>query len=69
MIEFEPGGLVKWFVVGLIAGALASVGALVGGLFFGPQFPGNSASWLRSALLLALGGYGLYQRRRNTRRP
>jgi len=55
MIAFEPGGLVTWFVVGLTAGALASIGALVGGLFFGPLFPGNSASWLGSALVLALG--------------
>jgi hypothetical protein len=64
MMTREPGGLIMWFVIGLTAGALVSVGALVGGLFFGPLFPGNTASWLGSALVLALGTLSLLIGRR-----
>ena len=58
-MAFDSGGLLAWFVVGLIAGGFASIGALVGGVLFGALLPGNSASWIGSAVVTATGAVSL----------
>jgi uncharacterized membrane protein YeaQ/YmgE (transglycosylase-associated protein family) len=51
----DARGLLAWFVVGLVAGGLASSGALIGGVLFGSLLPGNGASWVGGIVATAVG--------------
>ncbi len=56
----DPRGIAAWFGAGLIVGCLAASGALVGGVVFGSQLPGNSASWIGSIVVACVGSLGLF---------
>jgi uncharacterized membrane protein YeaQ/YmgE (transglycosylase-associated protein family) len=56
----DSGSLLAWFVVGLLAGGLASIGALIGSLLLGALLPGSSASWLGGIVATIVGAGGVY---------
>jgi hypothetical protein len=59
-VACDSGPLLAWFVIGLVTGSLVSIGALLGGVLFGPVLPGNTGTWIGAIVVMVIGAGGLY---------